>query len=75
MQHPDVYSVPILVPVEDDLLHSEAYPFCALDPTCGCHEDPLLIAEVANAVNEGLLTPDEATDFVAGKMLSWEDKS
>jgi len=58
----------------DELFHTDEHPFCS-DRTCLCHEDPLLIAEVAEAVNEGLLTPDEATDFVAGKMLSWEDKS
>ena len=74
MQDRDTYAIPITVPVEDAPLHSEAYPFC-YDGTCGCHEDPLLIDEVSVAVAEGLFTSREATDFVAGKMLYWEEES
>ena len=58
----------IVIPMEDDPLHTVATPFCD-DETCGCHEDPLLIAAVAHFVDDGLLTPDEATDFVAGRLL------
>jgi len=61
------YTVPV-IPVDDDLLHTTDKPFC-YDGTCGCHEDPLLISEVAHFVDDGLLTPDEATDFVAGRLL------
>ncbi len=63
----EYYTVPV-IPTEDDPLHTEDNPFC-YDGTCGCHEDPLLIEEVAHFVDDGLLTPDEATDFVAGHML------
>ena len=57
-----------VIPVEDVLLHTPEKPFC-WDSTCNCHEDELLIAEVAEAVFNGLLTPDEATDFVAGRTV------
>lgn len=74
MPDPTTHATPIIVPVEDDPIHTDTSPFCAMDPTCGCHEDPLLTGEVAQAVNEGLLTPDEATDFVAGTLLSWHER-
>ena len=52
--------------ISSDVLHSPEQPFC-YDNTCACHEDESLIAEVAAFVQDGLLTPDEATDFVKGK--------
>ncbi len=63
MQAPDnfVYLVPV-----DYELHTAEKPFC-YDQRCDCHEDDLLIAEVSMHVADGLLTPDEATDFVRGK--------
>ncbi len=61
-------SLPV-IPVRDGLLiHTPGNPFC-YDETCGCHEDPELIAEVADAVSQGLLTPGEATRLVAGKTV------
>src|SRR5260370_22493740 len=50
------------------LFHTPGNPFC-YDETCGCHENPVLIAAVADAVNQGLLTPEEATRLVAGKTI------
>lgn len=58
-----VYVIPV-----DYLLHTPGNPFC-YDGTCSCHDDPLLMAEVATFVSEGLLTSGEATDFVNGKMI------
>jgi hypothetical protein len=59
-----------VVPVEEGyLLHTPENPFCPVDPSCPCHEDPSLIDEIAGFVREGLLTPQEATDFVSGKMV------
>ena len=58
-----------VVQMEDDLLHTAEHPFCFIGDQCPCHEDPLLISEVTQAVTDGLLTPDEATDFVAGWLL------
>lgn len=60
---------PIVIPMEGELLHTPENPFCPVDPSCPCHEDPLLIEEVSHFVQEGLLTPLEATDFVNGKMI------
>jgi hypothetical protein len=59
---------PIVIPYEegDELVHTDEHPFCA-DSTCGCHEDDLLISEVASRVASGELTPQQATDLVAGK--------
>ena len=49
-----------------DVEHSAEKPFC-WDQTCSCHEDDVLIFEVSLHVQDGLMTPDEATDFVKGK--------
>ena len=57
-----------VIPVEDELEHSPLQPFC-WDGTCNCHEDDEAIAAVYQAVEDGLLTPDEATDFVLGRLL------
>jgi hypothetical protein len=59
---------PIVI-MEDEPIHTPDHPFCGSDPTCPCHEDPLLLAEVAQAVQSGLMTPQEATLFVAGKTI------
>lgn len=68
MHDPTPQQIPV-VPMEDDLIHTSEYPFCFLDDRCLCHEDSLMIAEVDQAVTAGLLTPDEATNFVAGRLL------
>ncbi len=57
-----------VIPMEDELEHTDLYPFCP-DQTCYCHEDDEAIAAVYQAVEDGLLTPDEATDFVLGRLL------
>lgn len=54
--------------ISSDVLHSPVHPFCS-DEKCDCHEDETLIAEVAAFVQDGLITPDEATDFVNGKTI------
>lgn len=66
MQQPD--TVVYIVASEDELLHTLESPFC-WDASCPCHEDPELIAEVATQVEDGLLTPAEATRLVAGEQL------
>ena len=60
---------PIVISMDDDLIHTKEHPFCSTDPSCPCHEDPERIAAVAEAVARGELTPDEATSFVLGKMV------
>jgi hypothetical protein len=59
---------PIVILMEDDILHTQSHPFCS-DPTCPCHEDAELLSDVARAVEQGLLTPAEATRFVEGKAV------
>ena len=60
---------PIVIPMEDDLIHTEASPFCSADPICPCHESLERIHAVAEAVARGELTPEEATQFVSGKLV------
>jgi len=59
--------LPVIL-LEDDALHTTEFPFCC-DAMCPCHEDGTLIAEVAQQVEAGLLTPEEASAFVAGHTL------
>ena len=63
MQTPENFAY--VIPV-DELEHTPEKPFC-WDSSCPCHEDDLLIEEVAIFVQQGLMTPQEATDFVAGR--------
>ena len=60
--------IPAILVSEESPFHTPGNPFC-YDKTCGCHENPVLIAAVADAVNQGLLTPEEATCLVAGKTI------
>jgi hypothetical protein len=48
--------------------HSDERPFC-WDQTCPCHDDEEVILETSQAVEDGLMTPEEATDFVNGRMV------
>jgi hypothetical protein len=60
--------IPAIPVSEGSLFHTPDHPFC-YDETCSCHENPVLIAAVADAVNQGLLTLEEATHLVAGKTI------
>ncbi len=66
MPVPDNFSY--VIPVEDDPVHTADNPFC-WDSACDCHEDESAITQVGYHVQDGLMTPDEATDFVAGKQV------
>ncbi len=57
-----------IIPV-DYILHTEDHPFCFADPDCYCHEDQESIAMVNTWVQEGLLTPQEATQYILGRTL------
>ena len=63
MQTPDNF-IPV-IPI-DYREHTDARPFC-WDDSCPCREDQEAIAQVAQWVQDGLMTPDQATDFVKGK--------
>lgn len=55
----------LVIPI-DHLEHTEEKPFCWNAP-CPCHEDQDNISLVAQQVQDGLFTPQEAIDFVSGK--------
>lgn len=46
--------------------HTESKPFCWND-LCPCYEDEQATAQVNQYVQDGLMTPSEATNFVKGK--------
>lgn len=48
--------------------HTPEHPFC-WNEDCPCHEDRDAIAAVNQAVQDGLMTPKEATDYVRGKLI------
>ncbi len=59
----------IVILMEDPIIHTQQNPFCSIDPNCPCHDDPELIAEVTQEVEQGLLTPDEATRLIMGQQV------
>ena len=59
----------LIVLMEDEIIHTDAHPFCGTDPTCPCHRDPELLAAVNEAVEQGLITQEEATLIIQGKTL------
>lgn len=59
----------ISVTPTDDKQYTDEHPFCLTTPSCPCHEDSDLLAPIAQAVNDGLMTPNEATDYVMGRTL------
>ncbi|HEV2457381.1 MAG TPA: hypothetical protein VGS80_03380, partial [Ktedonobacterales bacterium] len=59
---------PIVIPMEDDPIHTLETSFCS-DPTCPCKEDQVLLGEVARHIESGLLTPAEAARLVAGQQV------
>jgi hypothetical protein len=66
MQHYGDNFVPV-VP-EEHPLHTPKHPFC-YDDTCGCHDDETLVTDVLDAYTAGLLTSQEATLMMQGKLL------
>jgi hypothetical protein len=57
---------PIVIPMEDDLIHTADHPFCSIDPTCPCHEDHELIAKECSHDYDATFT----TTTTAGKYCS-----
>lgn len=62
---------PIIPPIviemdEDEIIHTPDHPFCRTDPDCPCHTDPDLLAELAQDVANGLLTPELAAIIASG---------
>ena len=63
---PDNFAWIVLV---DSTYHTEEQPFCFCDPDCPCHDDQESIARVNTWVREGLMTEDEATQYILGRTL------
>ena len=57
-----IYAIPV-----DDLYHTNDQPFCYCDPDCPCREDQESIELVNMWVQEGLMTPREATEYILGR--------
>ena len=57
-----------VIPVEDEILHTTEKPFC-WDSNCPCKADNEAYLQVKRFVDDGLMTPDEATLFIAGKTV------
>ena len=50
----------------DTTVHTVDHPFC-YDPLCSCHSDQEAIQRVQQWVEQGLMTPDEATNYISGR--------
>jgi len=62
--------LPVIFTDHPFLLHTADHPFCFCDPDCPCHEEDQESIDMVNAwVQEGLMTPQEASLFVAGKIF------
>lgn len=64
-QPPDNFIYLIFV---DQIEHTSELPFC-WDRTCPDKEDQEEIARVFQWVQDGLMPPQEATDFINGRMV------
>jgi len=58
------------IPVIPDtnICHTKEHPFCG-DPTCLCYGDKDNIAAINDAINDGIITPDDATRIMKGKTV------
>jgi len=58
----------LLVLAQAPLLHTEEHPLCG-DPTCPCYEDEQNKELLAQAIKDGLITPDDANRIMKGKTV------
>jgi hypothetical protein len=66
MQHFGDNFIPVLAHTQ--LLHTQENPFCG-DPTCPCYEDEQNNELLAQAIKDGLITLDDATQIMKGKTV------
>jgi len=66
MQHYGDNFLPVVPDTQP--LHTKEHPFCG-DPTCICYEDPETIADLTQAISDGLLSADDATQIIEGKLV------
>ncbi len=50
----------------DPIIHTTAHPFCFF-AACSCHEQKEAITLVNSWVEQGLMTKDEATQYMLGR--------
>ncbi len=62
---PDNFAYIVLM--DDPIIHTADHPFCFCDPGCPCHEDQEAIQTVNHWVQEGSMTPQEATQYILGR--------
>ncbi len=65
---PQQEQTPIVISMEDPILHAVDCPFCR-DETCPCHEDQEVLESLSRQVQDGILTPAEATTIALGKTI------
>jgi len=58
----------VFVVPEEHPLHTPEHPFCG-DPNCPCIEDTEVLTELDQAIRDGLITPEDATRILQGKMV------
>ena len=66
MQHFGDNFIPVIADTKP--LHTKEHPFCG-DPTCPCYEDKEAISDLSQAIKDGLITPDDATQIIKGKTV------
>jgi hypothetical protein len=52
----------------DTTVHTLNHPFC-YDPACSCHSNQEAREHVRQWVHDGLMTEDEASNYLAGRTL------
>ncbi|HLI89242.1 MAG TPA: hypothetical protein VKV37_11180 [Ktedonobacteraceae bacterium] len=57
---------PIAVPMEDELVHTDARPICD-DLTCPCHENATPAQPGTSLERYGMPTPEAIAEFLVGK--------
>ncbi|MGH2497284.1 MAG: hypothetical protein ACRDIV_21500 [Ktedonobacteraceae bacterium] len=67
-RHPYGDNFALVIPVEDEVLHTVDKPFC-WDITCICKSNLDLFTEVQQFIQDGLLTIDEAFLFYCGRTV------
>lgn len=64
IQPPNTFACIVLV---ESTYHTKDKPFCFADDHCPCHENQEAKQAVWQWVQEGLMTPQEATNFILGR--------
>jgi hypothetical protein len=63
---------PIVIPMEDELVHTDSRPYCD-DVTCPCHDedddDARFMETLGTPLMDGLLTPSEVQRLYWGEGL------